>query len=248
MIISIANRKGGVGKTTLTLHLAAGLAMRGLKVVTVDADPQGNLTSWMLNSEDDGMYRLLTAKRLPRLTEVVSGVTVDACKLGLVSGDSSTGDALALLAFAQRLDEVPQKVKWLGQVADFVLLDMPPSQAVGFKELLAASDYALVPTQLERLSIEGVFQMAALAVELGVKLLGVVPNMVQQTREHREQLEELIAAFGRRADVIWGPIPRTIRFAECHAYRKTLFELAPQLEATQALRETVAKVLEVTRD
>ena len=242
-VIAVANRKGGVGKTTVTEHLAVGMAARGLRVVVVDCDPQGNLTSLLLGGvEDDGLYRMLVAKTMPALETLLRVVETGGRPFGLVSGDVTTGDAIAMLAIGQRLGEITARIKALGQRVDVVLLDMPPSQAVGFRQLLDGADWLLVVSVMERLAVEGVGQMVAIAVERGTRLMGIVPNMVRQTVEHRENMAALMERLGERADLVWAPIPHTVRVAEAQAYGETMFAYEPDNPATVALRGTVERV------
>ena len=104
---------------------------------------------------------------------------------------------------------------------------MPPSRSAGFQELLLAADHLIVPTQLERLSLEGVGLMAQTVSDLNdrgghLRLLGVVPNMVRlNTTEHRDQLRDLADQFGA---IVWPPIPLSIRVTEVCSTGHTLFD------------------------
>lgn len=248
--IVIANRKGGVGKTTLTTHLAVHLARAGLRVVAVDGDPQGNLTSLLLGSqEDDGLYRMLVAKKLPPLTHTLRIVEFSNQRFAVLTGDASTADALGMLALGQRLDEVQKRLVAIAQQVDVLLLDMPPSQALGFQQMLAAGDWLLVPTKMERLSIEGVGQMLTLAMTHHLRLMGVVPTMVQNVIEHREQGQELLGVLqsANVPDALWPPIPNSIRVAEAQAQGQAIFDYEPQNPAAVALRNTARNVLNILR-
>lgn len=237
-LVAIANQKGGVGKTTIAVHLAAGLAARRKHTIVVDADPQGNLTSWMLDGDtDDGMFQILIAGDHPvKLVRPLSNWGV-----GLLPGNYRTGEALTMLAAVNRLAEIPARLRPLARVAEYVIVDMPPSRLPGFTELLSAADWIVVPTKLERLSMEGVGLMAQAATTIsreisfpppfrgrqreGPRLLGVVPNMCRvRTKEHAAQMRELVATFGPR---VWPPISMTIRVAEASSYGTTVFDLCP---------------------
>lgn len=245
-VIAVANRKGGVGKTTVSAHLAAGLARRGLRVIAVDCDPQGNLTSLLLNgAEDDGLYRMLVAKRMPALETLLRVTDQHGPPFGLLSGDVTTSDALAMLAIGQRLGDITARIRELGERVDVVLLDMPPSQAVGFRQLLNGADWLLVVSVMERLAVEGVAQMVSIAVECNTRLMGIVPNMVRETVEHRENGRALVERLGDRADLVWAPIPHTVRIAEAQAYGQMMFDYEPKGKATAALRGVVERVVGV---
>ena len=237
-IIAIANQKGGVGKTTLTVHLAYWLARQGRNVIIVDADPQGNATAWALDNDMslDGMWRVLVGR------EPVSAV-VQASKwedVRILPGNGTTGDAMTVLSTLRRpFQTVATALRPLDAMADYVFIDMPPSRASGFLETLFAAKYLLIPTQLERLSLQGVSLMAdtvrLLAEEYdhAPQLLAVVPNMVRmRTLEHKENLEDLVNGFG---SLVWPPVPLTTRLAEASSYGTTIFETEQGSIVTQAL-------------
>lgn len=244
-IIAIANQKGGVGKTTLAVHLAVGAVQCGQRVALLDADPQGNTTSWALDGEmEDGFFRLLVVGDSP--LRVMRPIR--RWGLGLLPGNYRTGEALAMLAAVGRLAEVPQRIAQVGEIPDLLIVDMPPSRNAGFTEILSACDWVICPTQLERLSLEGVGLMAQTAQQLrnnggGPRLMGVVPNMTRsRTTEHREQMDGLVKAFGR---AVWPPLPLTVRVAEAVSQGLTLFEASPDEPITGALLEIVMRMLEV---
>jgi chromosome partitioning protein len=237
-IIAVSNQKGGVGKTTLTVHLAVYLARKGRKIILVDCDPQGNATSWILDGDvsQDGIFRLLV------VGETASGLArmVEKWGIRLLPGNHRTGEAMVFLAAtAKPFTTIAQMLEPLRQEADYILVDMPPSKSMGFSEILFAADWVLVPTQLERLSLEGVTFMAQTARSLsdkngrGPRLLGIVPNMVRKgTVEHQDQLQNLVDTFG---PVVWPPIPLSVRVAEACAFGKTLFDHAPHEAVTRSL-------------
>lgn len=245
--IAVANQKGGVGKTTLCVHLAVYLARQGRRVALVDADPQGNASSWLLDGDTTqaGMFQLLVVGTpAPTLARPVNGWGVR-----LLPGNSRTGEAFIFLAATGKpFSTVAQLLRPLAGEADYTLIDMPPSKGAGFRETLFASDMVLVPTQLERLSLEGVAFMAATARELGEthghapRLLGVVPNMTRKhTAEHRQQMTELVKTFG---PTVWPPIPLSVRVAEACSYGRNLFDFAPNEPVTAALAEIGRRVLD----
>ena len=255
-IVAFANQKGGVGKTTLAAHIGAWLSAQGERVIAVDGDPQANLSSWLLDGQvdDPGLFRLLVAgDPLHRVVRAVRG----EWQLGLLPGNYRTGEAMIFLAATGRpFDTVARTLRPLASLADYVLLDMPPSRAAGFLELLYAADLVVVPTQLERLSLEGVTFMAQAAQDLasrsaaetpsaargrhshGPRLLGIVPNMARgATREHRQQMRLLFGAFG---ETVWPPVPLSIRVTEACAHGQTLFTFCPG-EFVTGVMERVAR-------
>ena len=246
-IIAIANQKGGVGKTTLTVHLAYWLASQGRKTIIVDADPQGNSTAWVRDADMslDGMWRALVGR------EPVSAVVQPSKweNVRILPGNGTTGEATTVLSTLRRpFETVANALRPLNAMADFVFIDMPPSRATGFHETLFAADYLLVPTQLERLALQGVSLMAdtvqLLAEEFdhAPALLGVIPNMVRKrTLEHQENLRTLAENFGQ---LVWPPIPLTVRLAEASAYGETIFDLEPNSATAESLAGIGQRILD----
>lgn len=237
-IIAIANQKGGVGKTTVTVHLAAWLSREGYRIVVIDADPQGNLTSWLLSNLDhNGLYNLLIKKE----TLKKSLIAINGWNLALLPGNTTTSEALTILAALGRpFDTIAKAIHPLTDLADYVLIDMPPSRSTGFLQLLYSTHWVLVPSTMERLSIEGVSLMAQAAQLLatehghGPRLLGIVPNMVRRTVEHKEYLKQLDRMYGA---IVWPPIPQSIAVSEACSYGETLFTHAPHNPATEAMTD-----------
>jgi chromosome partitioning protein len=243
-VVAIVNQKGGVGKTTLAVHLAVALARRNRRIIVVDGDPQGNATSWLLDGDlsQAGLFDLLVVGKS-------LGLCVRASrrwKLGVLPGNGRTAEALIFLAATGRpYTTIAEALRPLAGMADVVLIDMPPSRAAGFSEMLFTADWAIIPTQLERLALEGVSLMAETVAQLsqehgrGPRLLGVVPNMVRFTREHREQLDMLVDVFG---PVVWPPVPLSVRVAEASAYGEVLFDMAPREKVTKAMLKVVNRL------
>jgi chromosome partitioning protein len=244
-IVAVANQKGGVGKTTITIHLAIEMARRGRRMLVVDADPQGNATSWLLDGDNSeaGLFNLFVVGQ-PLLQCVRS---VSRWNLALLPGNSRTDEAMRFLSVTNRLSSIPKMIGPLCELCDVVLIDMPPSRSAGFAELLMACEWVLMPTQLERLALEGVGLMAQSAEVLRAKgwsdeksnrprLLGVVPNMLRQVNEHKAQMASLVDMFG---PVVWPPLPLSVRVAEACSFGRSLFEIAPNDSVTIAMRQIV---------
>lgn len=251
MIISIANQKGGVGKTTLTVHLAWWLSHRHRKkVVIIDADPQANATSWLINDTQPGLQQLLVADK-PLREVIIPPQHLPAWSVALLPGDSRTGDAMGwLLAQRKKFDTLSNLLAPLGRHADYVLIDTAPSKSSGFRELLYAADLLLCPTQLERHSLAGLRHMAHTCQELahehgrGPQLLGIVPNQARMyTIEHRAQLEALTATF---KSTVWPIIQEATAIPTACSHGTTVFEQDPNHNVTKQLDLVGQRLLQNT--
>jgi len=245
-IIAIANQKGGVGKTTLTIHLAYWLAQQGRKVIIVDADPQGNATSWALNGElpYSALWNLLIAER--DLDELIQPARWDGVRI--LPSSQKTGDAMIVLRTINApFSKVASSLRPLEREADYVLIDMPPSRNSGFLETLFAAEHLLVPTQLERMAVEGIVTLTETLVALrsqqgaAPQLLGIAPNMARlHTNEHQYHMELLIETFD---GAVWPAIPNTVKVAEANSFSETVFEYAPESPIASAFEKIGQRVI-----
>lgn len=235
-IVAIANQKGGVGKTTLTVHLGAYLSQHGYRICIVDADPQGNSTQYLMPEgiSYNGLCQALLPP-YPSIPEALIAVGGE-WQLHLCPGSQDTAHAMTWLSSSRRpFETITQTLDPLRNLADVTLIDMPPSQAAGFQELLYAADLLLVPTQLERASLTGVSLMHRTIQEIQKQhghaptLLGIVPNMARHTIEHSRRLDELTHAFG---PIVWPPIRHAIAVASASGYCESLFTYAPRAKVS----------------
>jgi chromosome partitioning protein len=248
-VIGFSVEKGGVGKTTLSVHMAIGAAQAGKRVVLLDADPQGNASSWLNgNLTNNDVYNLLmtpgdTTAAARRAIKAVTGHNV-----GIVAGNNTTSDAMVMLSAVGRLKEITDRVQALAGLCDLVIIDMPPSRNAGFLDLVRACDWIIVPTQLERHSVEGVTLMARVAQQLcdegqGPRLMGVIPNQAKaRTVLHRTQMKALMATFGQ---AVWPAIPGTIQVAEVTSVGSTLYKEYPHEQVTLKMRACLKRMMEV---
>ena len=249
--IGLAVQKGGVGKTTLAVHLAYYAAQQKRRVILLDADPQGNASSWLLSSiENSDVYNLLMTQGNPQIAASRAIRAVPAFGIGLVASNNTTSDALVMLGAVGRLSDVTERVTALASLCDLCIVDMPPSRNTGFLDLLRACDWIVIPTELERHSIEGVTLMARVAQQLcdegrGPRLMGIVPNDTNvHTVLHRAQMSELMQAYGQ---AVWPALPHTVKVGEVCAGGSTLFAEYPNEEITRKMRAVARRMMEVLK-
>ena len=244
-VIAFANQKGGVAKTTSTLNLAVALAEEGKRVLTVDLDPQGNLTmSQGLNPDtiERSMYDVLV-HRLP-LEQVIHEGEIDLA----VSSIDLAGAELALSSMIGRERALERALLPMKGGYDYVLIDTPPSLGLLTINALVASDGVIVPVQCEYLSLRGLVQLentlSMIRENLNphVAIQGILPTMFDgRTLHAREAVEILQENFG---DLVFKTrIRKTVRYAEAPVKGLSVLKYEPQGSAAQAYRELAKEVM-----
>jgi chromosome partitioning protein len=244
-VISFANQKGGVAKTTTTLNLGVAFAEQGLKVLLVDLDPQGNLTmSQGLNPDsiERSMFDVLV-HRLP-IQEVIHHTEVDLA----VSSIDLAGAELALSSMIGRERALEKALVGVKEGFDYVLIDTPPSLGLLTINALVASNGVIVPVQCEYLSLRGLVQLentlSMIRENLNpeVEIEGILPTMYDSRTLHsREAVEILQENFG---DLVFGTkIRKTVRYAEAPVKGSSVLKYDPSGSAAEAYRELAKEVL-----
>jgi chromosome partitioning protein len=244
-VISFANQKGGVAKTTTTLNLGVALAEQNLRVLLCDLDPQGNLTmSQGLNPDtiERSMFDVLV-HRLP-IQEVIHHPEVDLA----VSSIDLAGAELALSSMIGRERALEKALAPVKDSYDYVLIDTPPSLGLLTINALVASNGVIVPVQCEYLSLRGLVQLENtlsmirenLNPEVGIE--GILPTMYDSRTLHsREAVEILQENFG---DLVFETkIKKTVRYAEAPVKGTSVLKYDPSGSAAQAYRDLAKEVL-----
>jgi chromosome partitioning protein len=253
-VITLLNQKGGVGKTTLAAHIAAGLSLKGKRVLAVDTDPQGSLTSLFGLPLAPSVYDMIIRNKpwQELLVQVPMELYVpegrEATPLALVQGNVETRNigenTNRLLAFRKRFMEI-------ANAFDYVIIDTSPTPSLLHGSILIATDYVIYPVELDLLSTEhglvdsstSVQEVRDIATEYNLDVaesLAVVPNKYRKsTVMHNTVLEGLRDTYG---EAVWDPLTLSIVYQEAAYERRLLFNYPPAGGAIRQMESLVNRV------
>lgn len=251
IILSVANQKGGVGKTTTSINLAAALAERGAKVLLVDLDPQGNASTGLglpPSQRVKTTYDILI-EEVP-LVEAVVATEFEGLFICPSSADLSSAD-IQLMANEKRsflLHDSLRDPRMDVHGFDFVLIDCPPSLSLLTVNALVASHSVLVPLQAEFFALEGLSQLMLTIREVrrsanpGLRIEGVVLTMV----DSRNRLSQQVETDARQTlgELVFNTtIPRNVRLSEAPSYSQPVLAYDTASKGAEAYRALAAEVL-----
>lgn len=248
-VISVVNQKGGVGKTTTAVNLAAALAEAGKFVLLVDLDPQGNATSGLgikYQELENGLYNALLGQQ--RLHDVVSNTAHAGLRVAPATPDLA-GANVELVNVAGRENKLSDIITEVKHAYDYVLIDCPPSLGILTLNGLVAADHVLIPVQAEYYALEGLGQllrtieMVKNNIKPSLNVLGAVLTMFDsRNRLSEEVLDELYKFFP--SNIFRSVIPRTVRLAEAPSFGQSIFHYEPRGKAAKAYERLGREVLD----
>ncbi|MCI4411559.1 MAG: ParA family protein [Thiotrichales bacterium] len=228
-IIAVSNQKGGVGKTTTTVNLAAALAMLGKRVLLVDMDPQGNATTG-LGIHKDELSIALTQVLLEQVTAQQACVRSPSAPVDVLpsNGDLVSAD-VALMSQAHREMRLKNALASISANYDWILIDCPPSLNLLTLNALTSADGVLVPVQCEYYALEGLAALLGTidnvrqTVNPKLAIAGLLRTMYDKRNKLAQDVSnELLTHFGPQ--VLASVVPRNVRLAEAPSFGQSIFE------------------------
>jgi len=252
-IYAFANQKGGVGKTTTAVSLAAYLANAGRRLLVVDADPQANATS-SLGVDSTDLHHSLYDVLIGGVSLSQTIVSVERPQMDLVpSTPGLAGAEVEMVSIIARERLLSKALQAIAQLYDYVFIDTPPSLGLlTINALTAADDGVIIPIQCEYLALEGLshllytIQLVRDNLNPRLRVAGMVLTMFDsRTNLAKEVVEEVRRHFPRQ--VFQTVIPRSVRLGEAPSYGEPILAYAPNSAGAQAYWELTREFLQRER-
>ena len=251
-IISVANQKGGVGKTTTTVNLGTILAKKGKKVLLIDADPQGNATSGLgIEKEvEASTYDILTNDI--QMEDVMQDTIIKNLKV-CPSNMNLAGAEVELVSMMSREQRLKEKLDVIKDKFDYILIDCPPSLGLVTLNSFTASNSVLIPVQCEYFALEGLGQLLNTInlvkkhLNKEIQIEGALLTMYDaRTNLSNQVVKEVKKYFDNK--VYKTVIPRNVRLSEAPSYGMPITEYDPRSKGAKSYTKFAKEFLKINEE
>lgn len=251
-VISVANQKGGVGKTTTTVNLGAILARKGKKVLLIDADPQGNATSGLgVEKEVEfSTYDILVNDT--EMQEAIQNTMIKNLKV-CPSNMDLAGAEVELVSMMSREQRLKEKLEEMKNKFDYILIDCPPSLGLITLNSFTASDSVLIPVQCEYFALEGLGQLLNTInlvkkhLNKNIQIEGALLTMYDiRTNLSNQVVKEVKKYFNNK--VYRTVIPRNVRLSEAPSYGMPITEYDPKSKGAKSYIKFTKEFLKINEE